>query len=317
MTHTLHAGHPEIKPHEIARTVLRDSGQAERDAVNPAQILELLHLHHLSVDFAREFTAGIRHRMSAAHPRAMLSAPDRLIATDAALPDTHTRFAVLHEIAHYLLPHHHHALYVCDDLGMSARTHLILEQEANALASDLLFQGDRFSVEANSRAPTAAGATALAMKYRASLEATARRIAQKSVDPCMMVLFGQGQAHGLGQAQGDGERLAQAPASGDWAGPPQRANPLDPDAPPTWSVRYCVPSPAFAMRHFSLIGGSPPPSLTARLTGSGRASARSAIDEIDLTPAAMAPTHRRFRIELFPSADDLIAFITPAAACRR
>ena len=290
MTGALHVGDPEIKPHEIARRVLIDSGQAAREAVNPAQILEHLELSHLSVDFAREFPAEIRHRMSPAHPRAMLSAADRLIATDAALSDTDTRFAVLHEIAHYLLPHHMHALYVCDDAGMSARTRLILEQEANSLAYDLLFQGDRFSIEANGLPPTAASVRTLAQKYRASLEATARRIAEKRIGPCMMVLFGQGDGPGTKS--------------------------VDPDAPPSWTVRYCVPSPTFAMHHFRSIGGSAPPSLAARATALKAGRSGSSAEELDLGPIAGDRTHQRFRCEIIRAADDLIALITPAGARR-
>ena len=299
MTPTLRPGHLEIQPHEIARTVLRESGQSERDAVNPAQILAYLKLHHLSVDFAREFPAELRHRMSAAQPRAILSVADRIIATDSTLADTHTRFAVLHEIAHYLLPQHRHTLYVCDDLGMSARTRVTIEQEANSLAHELLFQGDRFSVDANDRPPTAAIVTALAQRYRASLEATASRIAQKSIAPCMMVMFAQGQ--------------------GPAAAPPQVPSTpsLDPDAPPSWTVRYCVPSPAFATRHFSRISGSLPPALAARAAPHGRERTIAAVEEIDLPSAAGVQTHRRFRCELLRSGDDLIALIMPAESRRQ
>ena len=60
-------------------------------------------------------------------------------------------FSVLHEIGNYVLPHHEHALYVCDDVGLSFATRLVMEKEANEFAANLLFLGDRFSVEANCR----------------------------------------------------------------------------------------------------------------------------------------------------------------------
>ena len=47
----------------------------------------------------------------------------------------------------FVLPHHEHSLYVCDDIGLSPATRLVFEKEAGEFAADLLFLGDRFALD--------------------------------------------------------------------------------------------------------------------------------------------------------------------------
>ena len=98
------ASYLQIESYELVQYLLTETYQQERDALNPARILDLLKLEHVISDFCswlpREaFLGGVK-------PRAMLSFADRLIASDTALSDERMRFSVCHEVGHYILPNH-------------------------------------------------------------------------------------------------------------------------------------------------------------------------------------------------------------------
>jgi len=167
------AGYLEIEPRELVKHLLRQAGQDKRDSVNPADFLEFLGLEHLSFDFNLELPDDAKATVGRARPRALISFDDRLVATDSELSDSRRRFSVLHEIGHFILPNHEHKLYMCDDVGLSFATRLTLEQEASGFAAGLLFQGNRFTLEANSQPVSASVVKELAEKFQASYEATA------------------------------------------------------------------------------------------------------------------------------------------------
>ena len=211
----------------------------------------------------------------------MLSFADRPVATDDTLDEKRTGFSVLHEIGHYVLPHHEHALYVCDDVGLSFATRLVMEKEANAFAADLLFLGDRFSVEANGRPIEAKTVKELANKYRASFEATARRFVENNFWPCMLVVF----------------KLEQ----------PRDA--VNADAVPTWNVRYCIASPTFKTTCCERVSGTVPPEAVAVVTQPGRDFADSVVCEIGITGRAGDETVCRG--EFFCNTYNIFCLLTP------
>jgi len=213
---------------------------------------------------------------------ALISFADRLVATDATLSDKKTRFSVLHEIGHFVLPKHQHTLYVCDDQGLSLSTRLVLEKEANEFAADLLFLGDRFSLEANSREINAMTIKELAMKYRASFEATARRLVEKSFQQCMFVVFKQ-----------DATRAR-----------------IDAAQSPTWSVRYCVASPSFRTRYVAEVKGVVPSEVAAVVAQPGRDIAQSVACEISLT-LPTEQSSRPFLAEFFCNQWNIFCLLTP------
>lgn len=277
------ASYLELEPRELVRFLLRESGQVDHDAVNPAELLDYLKLDYLSFDFGRELPQEVQRRVSSGQPRALLSFSDRLVATDHSLSANQTRFSVLHEIGHYILPHHQHTLYVCDELGMSASTRLAFEQEANAIAADLLFQGERFSLEANSHTPSAAAVKQLAEKYKASFEATARRMVEKHFRPCLLGVF----------KQDSGRQM------------------VDTAAAPSWTIRYCVSSPSFKARFFDRVSGSIPAPLLARVTVPGRDIADSVCEQVHIgAPTGGDP--RRFNAEFFWNTYNVFCLLTPA-----
>ena len=179
--------------------------------------MDLLELKFASFDFQIELPEEAKASVGGGKPRALISFADRLVATDTELNESRTRFSVLHEIGHFVLPKHQHKLYLCDDQGLNLSARLVLEKEASEFAADLLFLGDRFSLEANSLPISALTVKELATKYRASFEATARRLVEKSFQSCMLVAFKQESA----QSRIDVHQL------------------------PIWSVKYCIASPSF------------------------------------------------------------------------
>jgi len=230
----------EIRPYEIVRHILKESGQDPRDAVNVREVLDYLGLEFFAFDFDSVFFD--LPQVGGKSPRALLSFHDRVIATDSGLISVRERFSVLHEVAHYVLPNHQYEFFLCDEAALAGRSSLVLENEASELAADLLFQGDRFTLEANSLPITAATVKSLAGKYDASFESTARHLVEKSVRPCMLITF---------RRTNDAGRIDQ-------------------DAPPAWRVRYCAASPSFRTRFFTWVKGAVPPDVALELIRPGR-----------------------------------------------
>jgi hypothetical protein len=275
------ASYLEIEPRELVRHLLRSAEQLERDCANPHELMDFLKLEYLSFNFARELPDEAKKTVAGGTPRALLSFADRVVATDESLDEKRARFSVLHEIGHYVLPHHEHTLYVCDETGLSYATRLVMEKEANEFAADLLFLGDRFSVEANSRQISARTVKELAAKYRASFEATARRFAENNFRSCMLIVFK----------------------------PEQKPNAVDVDAIPTWTVRYCIASPAFKTRYFEKVSGMVPPEAVAAVTQPGHDIANSFVRELGIT--GRAGDESTFRAEFFCNTYNIFCLLTP------
>lgn len=277
-----HASYLELEPKELVRYLLRESGQFERESVNPADLLHLLHLECVSFPFELELPDDAKVTVGGARPRALISFPDRLVAIDSALKDTRARFSALHEIAHFVLPSHEHALYICDDVGLSDRARLSFEREANDFAADMLFLGDRFSLEANSRTISAATIKHLAEKYLASYESTARRSVEKNFRPCMLVTFEQKTT----ETRVDLDRQA------------------------TWSVKYCVASAPFKTRCFERVRGIVPTEVVAVVAQPGRDIADSHV--VDLSVECSSPVREcPFQAEFFFNQYNIFCLLTP------
>jgi hypothetical protein len=282
------ASYLEIEPRELVKYLLRETGQAQRDSVNPADFLELLGLEHLSLDFNLELPDDAKVTVGRAMPRALISFDDRLVATDSGLKENRRRFSVLHEIGHFVLPNHEHKFYVCDDVGLSFATRLTLEREASDFAADLLFQGDRFALEANSQAVSASVVKTLAQKYRASYEATARRLVEKNFRPCMLVVFKK---------------------------EPTTAG-VDIDETPIWSVRYCVPSAVFKAQYFEKLSGTVATEVVGAVTQPGRDIADSFVREVSVR-SSIDSKATQFQAEFFSNTFNIFCLLTPETAQRK
>jgi len=269
----------DISAAELIAYLLRASGQEDGDAVNPAPILGVLGLRHLSVDFERELPEAVTPRGE--HPRALLSFPERVIATDCGLREERARFSTLHDVGHYVLPEHVEAIVLCTegDFGPFARG--AREQQANAFAAELMFHGARFALEANGRELSARTVKELAAKYRASYESTARRLVEKSVRPCMLIVF----------AEVANDRR------------------IDLTQPAQWAVKYSIPSRTFAVRLFSGVEGSLDSEDASRIAVPDRDIADSVVTEGRL--ALPDGTEHTFRSEYFYNQYNIFCLLQP------
>jgi hypothetical protein len=279
---TFSATYLEIEPRELVNYLLRESGQFERNSVNTADLLDLLGLQYVSFNFDLELPLEAKQTVGDARPRALISFDDRIVATDSELDENRTRFSILHEVGHFVLPRHEHSLYVCDDIGLSLATRLVFEKEASEFAADLLFLSDRFSLEANSRPITAATVKELAIKYSASFEATARRMVEKSFRPCMLIVFKKT--------------------------PPQSGEELS--RPPVWSVRYCVAAATFKTQYFESISGAVAPEVAAIVTAPTRDIANGYRIEINVRSPGQ-PSESGFSAEFFSNTYNIFCLLTP------
>jgi Zn-dependent peptidase ImmA (M78 family) len=271
----LQAGYLELAADELAEFLLKETGQIEKGLTNPVDILTYLKLTPVMLDLEAALP-GQRAR-----PRGVLSFGDRVVGVHSGLIPQRARFTVLHEVAHYILPEHQNELYVCTEADMSLLARNELERQASHFAADLLFQGNRFTFEANSVAVSAASVKLLSQKYGASFEATARRLVAKNFRPCMLVVFE----------------------------PQAAASILDPTRSAMWVVRYAIASPAFANQHFGDIRGDVPQDVVQLVTQPGRDLAESVTKELEI---AGSPGQRhRVIAEFFCNTYNIFCLLTP------
>jgi hypothetical protein len=270
-------GAPDIQPHELLSRLLQATEQDEPGTIDPARLLEFLHLSFLPVDF--ETALGDVLPTGAGKARALLSFPDRLVAVDAKLDPRRVRFSALHEVAHYVLPEHRHALYLCDDHGMGLNAQLNFEIEANQFAADLLFKGPHFVMEANGEPISAATVKTLALRYGSSFEAAARRLVEKHHRPVMFVVC---------------ERKVDQSV-------------IDTSLPAVWRVKYCRSSASFRAGWFPQLDGEMPDDLTAALTAGGRDVADSIVGDVPIGASASGG----FRAEWFYNRYNIMGLLTP------
>lgn len=233
----LEANYLDIESYEIAHFLLKETGQFERGEVNPSDLLEYLKLEYINFDFDENISPELLSQNN--KPRAILSFPDRIVAVDSKLKDERKKFSALHEIAHYVIPSHQNTMYLCDTKGMSYKTNLTFEKEANDLAANLLFKGSLFSIDAADKKITVASIKELKYKYGASFEAAARRFVEKSLKPAMLIVFKKSD------------------------GTPH----IDVDAIPKWDVRYCIASPTFGKIYFTGVKGSVSDDISKKFMG--------------------------------------------------
>lgn len=179
----------ELTSDEIVETLLAESGVANALPTNEHALLDFLDLKQLSFDFKAELDFVDADDETIEDLRAVLSKNEKVVAIHSDLNEKRSRFSTLHEIAHYILPEHHDKLFLDDDETLSWWSRIRLEQEANQIAADLLFQGRRFNAEAVDQALSWRTVLELAPKYGASYEAAARRYVEGHVVPCALVVY--------------------------------------------------------------------------------------------------------------------------------
>jgi Zn-dependent peptidase ImmA (M78 family) len=121
--------------------------------------------------------------------RAALSLNDRLVVTQSGMNEKRKRFGIFHEIGHFISEEHRQKLFVDTDATMSWWTKVRMEREANEIAAELLFQGNRFTKESLGYPTSVKTVLQLAPQYGASYESALRRYAERHALPVALIVF--------------------------------------------------------------------------------------------------------------------------------
>ena len=179
----------DLSPDEIAEALLDEAGTLDVLPTSESNLLEYLGLKQMSFDFGAEPDfIGAAPEISS-KLRAALSVNHRVVATHSKLGAKRGRWGVFHEIAHFILPEHVEKLFLDDDKTLSVWTHNRLEREANSLAAELVFQGNRFTQESADFPLSCQTPLNLAPKYDASFESAVRRYVERHDLPCAVIVY--------------------------------------------------------------------------------------------------------------------------------
>jgi Zn-dependent peptidase ImmA (M78 family) len=181
---------------EIVETLLVEAGCAQRLPTDENQLLDFLELRQMSFDFMQdsELRPAAKPQAPAREIRAVLSLNDRVVATQPGLNPKRKRFGILHEVGHFINHEHLQKLFYDTDETLSWWTRLRIEREANEVAAQLLFQGNRFTEEALGHPLSVRTAVDLAPKYDASFESALWRYTERHALPCALIVFDKANA---------------------------------------------------------------------------------------------------------------------------
>jgi len=146
---------------------------------------------------AEGFLQKIRRNAGAALRRALskvlgvLDVVARVIYLDRTLYVVKQTFLKLHETAHAVLPWQRDIYAVTEDCEMTLAPEIgeVFEREANVFASDVLFQLDAFTAEANGYNFGIKVPLKLAKKYGASVYSSVRRYVSESHRACAVLVL--------------------------------------------------------------------------------------------------------------------------------
>lgn len=175
---------------EIAETLLEEAGVLDLLPTDELRVLDYLGLRQLSFDFGDEPAFAKTDPRIRAHLRAALSVNDRVVATHSELGQKQRRWSVFHEIAHFVLPEHIEKIFLLDtDQTLSPWTKVRLEREANGLAAELMFQGNRFTERSLDLPLSCRTVIELAPQFDASYESAMRRYVERHILPCAVIVY--------------------------------------------------------------------------------------------------------------------------------
>jgi len=213
--------------------------------------------------------------------RAALSFNDRLVATQSGLSEKRKRFGIFHEIGHFILPEHRRKLFLDDDVTLSWWAKAQIEREANEIAAELLFQGNRFTEEALSSPTSVRTVTDLAPKYGASYESAMRRYTERHVLPCAVIV--------LEKAHHDSEEPEFDESE--------------------FKIHYTITSPPFRKKYFSALEIKGGTIKASELCGKAR---RWGVN--DVVEHKMTVSDWHFETEIFSNGYKIFQFILPPKA---
>jgi Zn-dependent peptidase ImmA (M78 family) len=267
---------------EIVEALLVEAGTADHLPTDEDKLLGYLKLEQLSFDFMHELDFLPETQKRTLDLRAALSFNDRLVATQSGLSDKRKRFGIFHEIGHFILPEHRSKLFLDDDATLSWWTRTRIEREANEIAAELLFQGNRFTEEALSLPASVQTVTDMAPRYGASYESAMRRYTERHVLPCAVVV--------LDKVRRDSDELEFEDSE--------------------YKVHYTITSPLFRKRYFSALEIRDGATITgSELCGKTR---WRGVD--DIVEHRMTVGEWRFDTEIFSNGYKIFQFVLPPKA---
>jgi hypothetical protein len=181
-----------------AQRALMAAGAVGRFPTPVSDIMKAAKLEEIPEDVLNEgFLATMRRTAGAALKRALskvlgvFDARGRLVFVDRSIHVVKQTFIRLHETAHGFLPWQRDLYAVIEDCEQTLdhNTADLFDREANVFASEVLFQLNGFSVEANQHAFDMRVPLKLAKKYGASLYSAVRRYVSGSPHRCTVLVL--------------------------------------------------------------------------------------------------------------------------------
>jgi hypothetical protein len=121
----------------------------------------------------------------------LFESQERLVVIDREAPKPRIPFIKLHEAGHGTIPHQNKVYRLIHDCEKTLDSDIadLFEREANVFASEVLFQGEGFSLEAHDQSFSIKVPMALKTKYGGSHYATFRRYVITNPHACCVVVL--------------------------------------------------------------------------------------------------------------------------------
>jgi len=163
------------------------------DQIIAAAEHEVITGHAVDAGFLRKLSrrAGGALKMALSKVRGVLDVRGRAMHLDASAPPHRFPFLKLHELAHGFLPWQRDIYAVTADCDETIAPEIsdLFEREANAFASEVLFQVDAFTNEAADHPLSIKTPLRLSKRYGASVYATVRRFVRTNPRACAVLVF--------------------------------------------------------------------------------------------------------------------------------
>jgi Zn-dependent peptidase ImmA (M78 family) len=260
--------------------LLVEADAADKFPTDEQKLLGFLQLKQLSFDFAKEFDFLADKQELPQKLRAALSLDDKVVATHSGLSEKRLRFSILHEVGHYILPEHRR-VYVDTDETLSWRSQVRMEREANQMAAELLFQGNRFTEESLAFPLSCRTVHQLAPKYGASYESGIRRYVERHVLPCAVIVYDK------------------------MPGDPEESDIEDAQ----YKIQYTITSPSFSKHYFTAVESKEPFSRGADIFKVHAARNVANIAETQLVVEKADKGNWHFETELFTNGYKIFQFV--------
>lgn len=202
--------------------------------------------------------------------------PDqKRILIDKDLPKLKHRWNEAHEVGHDIIPWHEGMMLGDTEQTLTPTCHAIMEAEANYAAGQLLFLADQFRTDASDSEPSMQHVRRLSERFGNTMTSTLWRFIEQGHSGRPMVALVTGHPH-----------------------PAKRKPDFDADNP----CRYCVQSPAFALR----FGGLREVDLFRVVTGYAGAQRGGSLGAGEVVLSDGANERHLFRFETFFNGHDAL-----------